>query len=256
MGQARYVGRVGALALALGVGTALGHPGTAWADPSAASATSSSTGSTSTSPSTPMPVTDKTSRLSAKSRPLTMHKNSVQRSTAETAAPKTASPTVSHDASTTITTVAAPVSSSLTSTSASATPAATTRGPVQVTHPVVPRAPSTPLVPTPTTITASVTLIQTALATVLGQLLGSGTGWPPDSTGLLGFLAFARREFDLLIDQLTDHTTTTTTTSGPPNTLAVAVTGSTPVGSNPSAVGCPRTGPRPMWPTAAVTRCR
>src|SRR4051794_36403397 len=46
MGYAKHIGRIGALAVALGIGTAVaGTPGVAWADTPGSSSDSSSTGS-------------------------------------------------------------------------------------------------------------------------------------------------------------------------------------------------------------------
>lgn len=269
MGYSKYVGRVGALAVALGVGSAIAAA-PAWAEPESAPSGSESSPSTSagtsgtTSPSTESPTTGSGSDGSSppNSSP-TSPVSSVNGEVVSPTQPKTTKPakpkkksskTTDKTADKTETTTPKPSSAQQDSTTPAATspkpssttapqsaPAATTSKPAQTVNTFVAPAVSSPVVAS----TPAATVKATALSGVTSPFDASGgTGGPAESPVSWVVLAASRKELDSLLTGSAPVSTGSQTTTGQAvvNAAAAPVVNQPPV-VNPSSTSVdPTTG--------------
>lgn len=269
MGCAKYVGRVGALAVALGVGSAIASA-PAWAEPDSAPSGSESSSSTpagtsgTASPSTESPTTGSGSDgssppSSSPTSPVTSVNGEVvsptQPKATKPAKPKKkSSKTTDKTADKTETTTPKPSSAQQDSTTPAATspkpssttapqstPAATSSTPAQTVNTIVAPAVSPPTAAS----TPAATVKATALSGVTSPFDASGgTGGPVESPVSWVVLAASRKELDSLLTGSTPVNTGSQTTTGQAvvNAAAAPVVNQPPV-VNPSSISVnPTTG--------------
>ena len=221
-GCARHVGRVGALAVALGIGTAIAVPAPAWADPGTGGSETSQADSTTPSTDAATPDSDPatatgTAEPSAELEPPAAAPSSTapERPSLRTASPKK-KPRTAITQRRSARTAAAPQP----------------QGPVEPTAPAVLRAPTAQPAAAPTPVIAAATVsipvpqslprptlptpaevVNTLLSALTAPFQGSRSGTTVEFPGLWVLLAAARRQLGA---------TSTAATASAPATLAVA----------------------------------
>lgn len=220
-GCARHVGRVGALAVALGIGTAIAVPAPAWADPGTGGSETSQSDSTTSSPdptaTDPTPETAGpgvgTAEPSAEPGPPAA--TTSERPSLRTASPKK-KPRTALTQRRTAKTAAAPAPQQITEPAAPVALRTVTPEPAAAAAPViaaaiassaVPQSVPKPTLPTPAKV------INTLLSALAAPFQGSRPGPTVEFPGLWVLLAAARRQLGV---------TPTATAASAPATLAVA----------------------------------
>ncbi|MDX1873539.1 Ig-like domain-containing protein [Mycolicibacterium sp. 120266] len=209
-GHARYVGRIGALAVALGIGVGLtALPAVAWAEPDTSSAETSGTGTAGTAgtPDTGSTTAAEPQTAAATVTAAEIKSDTEQKSDKPTtkknrkAAPRSSTRTAKKAAPSTepqtTSTATAPAAKAATSTAAAAAPATAPSAPT-VTAAVssVVQQPAPTLAPRPTT-PPLVKAVQTFLTALTAPFLGGGSVPHLEFPGLWVLMAAARRELGL-----------------------------------------------------------
>lgn len=226
-GCARHVGRVGALAVALGIGTAIAVPAPAWAEPGTGGSETSQADGTASSPDTTAsdattsdptatdPTTPETDTAAPSTEPGPPASTAPERPSLRTASPKK-KPRTAITPRRTAKTVAAPAPQQADEPAAPAMLRAATPEPDAAPAPVIAAATASSTVPQTVpkpTLPTPAKVIDTVLSALAAPFQGARPGTTVEFPGLWVLLAAARRQLGL---------TATTTAASAPMALSVA----------------------------------